>query len=61
LTGPTLQGVAKRLGKAELGQSILQPNAQLAEGFQVAMPSFAGVLTEQEVEDLLAYLLKLKH
>lgn len=56
LVGPSLKGLASRADEAAMRQSILDPNAMITEGFPAAMPSFAGVLTEQELVDLLAYL-----
>lgn len=56
LVGPSLKGLARRADEAVMKQSILEPNAVITEGFPAAMPSFAGVLTEQELADLLAYL-----
>lgn len=43
-----------------LRQSILDPTASLTEGFEASMPSFAGVLTDQQLEDLIAYLKTLR-
>lgn len=60
LVGPSLKGLASRSDEAEVKQSILDPNAMITEGFPAAMPSFAGVLTEQELADLLVYLGTLK-
>ena len=60
LVGPSLQGVGLRTDKDFLRQSILAPNAVITKGYPAAMPSFAGMLTDQELEDLLAYLLSLR-
>ena len=59
LIGPPLKGIATRQDKASLTQSILNPAAKITEGYPPSMPSFAGVLTPQELEHLLAYLLTL--
>lgn len=59
LVGPPLNKVATRLNANELRQSILEPNAIIAKGFQANMPSFAGIIGEQELADLVAYLLTL--
>lgn len=56
LVGPTLQGIATRADENHLRQSILEPAAVITEGFEPSMPSFAGVLTDQQLIDLLAYL-----
>jgi cytochrome c551/c552 len=60
LTGPPLKGVASRLDKASLTESILHPAAKIVEGYPPSMPSFEGVISEQELEHLLAYLLTLE-
>ncbi len=45
-----------------LRESILEPDASVREGFPsgVMFPRFADVLTDQEVDDLVAFLLTLK-
>jgi len=56
LVGPTLQKIATRANRKSLRQSILEPDAVIAQGFDRAMPSFAGVLSDQQLADLLAFL-----
>ncbi|MGJ8723485.1 MAG: c-type cytochrome [Roseibacillus sp.] len=56
LTGPSLNGIAQRLNKDKLRESILDPAAEIAEGFEPAMPSFEGVIPPQDLEHLLSYL-----
>ena len=60
LTGPPLNGVANRLPLAKLRESILNPTAEITEGYEPAMPSFEGVIPPQDLEHLLSYLLTLK-
>ncbi|YCM43184.1 cytochrome c [Verrucomicrobiaceae bacterium 227] len=60
LVGPSLKGIASRANEPLLRQSILEPNAVITKGYPAAMPSFAGVLTKQELADLLAYLATLR-
>ena len=55
-----LKGLAKRLTGEQMKESILQPAKVIAEGYPASMPSFDGVMTPQELEDLLAYLKTLK-
>jgi cytochrome c2 len=46
-----------------LRESIREPNAKLAENFEkgeFAMPSFAGVLTQAEIESLILYIKSLR-
>ena len=68
LVGPSLAGVATRaaqrvpgMSAAEyLKQSLLDPNAYVVEGFpKGVMPTYDG-LSEQELQDLIAFLLTLK-
>lgn len=60
LVGPTLKGIGARAEKGFLKQSILKPNVVITAGFPAAMPSFEGMLNEQQLEDLLAYLKTLR-
>jgi cytochrome c oxidase subunit 2 len=43
-----------------LRDSILLPNKQIAAGFEPIMPTYQGQLSEQQVNELLAYLISLK-
>lgn len=43
-----------------LRDSILLPNKQIAAGFAPVMPSYQGQLTEEQVNDLVAYLMALR-
>jgi len=69
LVGPSLAGIGARAGSTVSGQSadqyirasIVEPNAHVADGFaQGIMQSFKDALSEQQVNDLVAYLLTLK-
>ena len=69
LVGPSMQGIGTRAGTEVQGQSaqdylhasIVDPNAHVVEGFtQGVMPSFKTALSDQQVNDLVAYLLTLK-
>jgi mono/diheme cytochrome c family protein len=49
--------------EAYLRQSILEPAAKVAVGFNqtdAGMPSYAGVLTDAQIEALLLYIQSLK-
>ncbi len=68
LVGPSLAGVATRAAQRVPGmsaveylkQSLLDPNAYVVQGFpKGTMPSYDG-LSEQELQDLIAFLLTLK-
>ncbi|MEJ2305787.1 MAG: c-type cytochrome [Anaerolineales bacterium] len=70
VVGPSLAGVASRAGERVeretagqyLRNSILNPNAYVVEGFSpgTMYQEFASVLNDQQVDDLVAYLLTLK-
>ena len=62
--GPILDGIAVRADKAYMTESLMDPNAKFAKGFEnltiSPMPSLGLLLKEQEVADILAYLDTLK-
>ncbi|MEZ5324686.1 MAG: ThuA domain-containing protein [Verrucomicrobiales bacterium] len=61
--GPALDGIATRKSAEYISQSLLEPNAALAEGYQgpvSPMPPMNLLLGEQELADILAYLGTLK-
>ena len=71
LIGPGLAGVFQSERKMEGGQtaiadenylreSILNPSAQISEGFQNQMTPFAGLLSEEELSGVIEYLKELK-
>lgn len=58
--GPILDGIAIRSDKNEILQSLMEPNAVLAKGYEdlkiSPMPPLGLLLKEQELADILAYL-----
>jgi uncharacterized protein len=58
--GPILDGIAVRADKAYIIESLVDPNAKKAKGFEELeispMPPLGILLKEQEVADILAYL-----
>jgi putative membrane-bound dehydrogenase-like protein len=58
--GPILDGIAVRSDKAYILESLMDPNAKLAKGFEnltiSPMPPLGVLLKEQEVADILAFL-----
>ena len=63
VVGPALDGIASRQNEEYLRESLLNPQAAIAEGFPVEvspMPPFGLLLSAQEIEDVLSYLKTLK-
>lgn len=68
--GPSWKGVfgsqentsagAVTVDEAYLRESILEPNTKVVAGFQPVMPTFKGVLSDREVDALIAYIKTLK-
>jgi cytochrome c2 len=59
LVGPPLSGIPQRHGdktEAYLRESIYEPAKVVPEGYEAAMPSFQGVVTEQDVRHLIEYI-----
>ena len=58
--GPILDGIAVRSDRAYIVQSLMDPNAKLAKGFESLgispMPPVGVLLKEQELADILAFL-----
>lgn len=58
--GPILDGISLRSDKAYIEESLMDPNAKLAKGFESLtispMPPLGVLLKEQELADILAYL-----
>jgi cytochrome c553 len=62
--GPILDGIAVRADKAYITESLMEPNAKMAKGYEnleiSPMPPLGVLLKEQELADILAYLDTLK-
>ncbi len=62
--GPILEGIAARASKDYIVESLMDPNAKLAKGFEnltiSPMPPVGILLKEQELADILAFLATLK-
>jgi cytochrome c oxidase subunit 2 len=41
-------------------ESILQPNAKIVAGYQPVMPTFQGLVTEDQIQNLIAYIKSLQ-
>lgn len=62
--GPALDGIASRKDTAYITDSLMNPNAKLAEGFEKLgvspMPPMGLILKPQEVADIKAFIFSLK-
>jgi mono/diheme cytochrome c family protein len=62
--GPALDGIASRQNSQYIRQSLVEPNAVLAKGYEnlgtSPMPPMNLILTAQELEDIQAFLQTLK-
>jgi mono/diheme cytochrome c family protein len=57
--GPDLMGVGQRLSREKILESILDPNAMIAESWPApasAMPALRPFLTDEELRDLVHFL-----
>ncbi len=53
-------GKVVRVDDSYLRESILDPGAKVAHGFQPVMPSYQGRLTPEDLEALIAYIQSLR-
>lgn len=66
IVGPSLSGVAERAQehgdpRAYLEQSIIDPDAEIVDGFEDLMPSdFGAKLRQEDLEALIDYLMTLE-
>lgn len=67
-TGPNMDGIGARAGERKPGldaaayirESILQPTAYVVSGFAAVMPSYQGILSDEEIGQITAYFETLK-
>ena len=62
IVGPSLAGIGSRADSEYIKESILEPDAEIAEGYnEGTMPDvWDDELTQQQIDQLVAYLLTLK-
>jgi mono/diheme cytochrome c family protein len=64
IVGPALDGIASRKDADYIKRSLVNPTAELAEGFDKLgaspMPPMNILLNDQELADVMAYLMTLK-
>jgi cytochrome c oxidase subunit 2 len=53
---PLSDGTFVSADEQYLRDSVLQPNKQIAAGFQPVMPTYQGQITEEELNAIIAYL-----
>jgi cytochrome c oxidase subunit 2 len=67
IVGPTWQGLygsevtledgsTVTADDAYIRESILDPNAKIHEGFPAAMPTFDGILSDEQITNIIAYI-----
>ena len=65
--GPSFKGLVGRTGELADGKSytadenyimksILEPQSELVQGYQPVMPSFKGILSDEDISALIAYM-----
>ena len=61
--GPKLNGIAGRMGREKIIESILKPNAEIAKGYEADMmpQDFAEQMRVSELNLVVDYLLKMKN
>lgn len=60
-TGPNLDEVLPDLSEAQIRESIVDPDAQVTEGFAPGlMPRYGDTLSEEQVDALVDYLMEVK-
>ena len=62
IVGPSLKGIGSKVDEAYLRESILDPNADVIEGFpaDTMLNVYGTELSGEQVDQLVAYLLTLK-
>lgn len=56
----TEDGRTLRVDAVYVRRSLVDPSADRVAGFDAQMPSYAGILTDEEIEDLIAYIASLR-
>ena len=58
IAGPSLDGIADRMTQEQLLESLINPNANVADGFgeYSAMPPMGTMLNHRELRDVVAFL-----
>jgi cytochrome c oxidase subunit 2 len=57
---PLADGSAVVADENYIRESILEPNAKVAEGFQPVMPTYQGSLNDEQIEAIIEYIKTLK-
>ena len=70
-TGPSFKGIFGHTTYLEGGgsvmvdenyvrESIMEPEAKVVQGYKPVMPTFKGILSDEEITDLIAFIKSLK-
>jgi cytochrome c oxidase subunit II len=59
-TVTTQSGESVTVDEAYIRESILQPSAKVVAGYQPIMPTFQGIVTEEQLLQLVEYVKSLK-
>ena len=59
-TGVLADGSSYTADENYISNSILEPQGEIVEGFQPVMPSFKGILSDDEITAVIAYIKTLK-
>jgi mono/diheme cytochrome c family protein len=57
---PLQAGEVRHAQEDYLRQSILDPSSEIVRGFEEGMPSYAGVLSDAEIESIILYIRSLR-
>jgi cytochrome c2 len=57
---PLMGGKVVTADEDYIRESILFPNAKIVKGYAPVMPSFKGLITDKDVDDLVAFIKKQK-
>ena len=53
-------GTSVRADAGYVRESLMEPNKKVVKGFQVAMGSYAGILSDVEIDSVIMFIKELK-
>ncbi len=54
-------GTSVKADEAYIRESILEPNIKVAKGYEAEMPSFLGILNDNDIESIILYIRSLSN